>query len=258
MPKDLSKAFEGKKLGLALGGGAARGVAHLGALKAFEEYGLEFDLIAGTSVGSLVGACYAAGVHWKDMYDAVKGMKVSDLLNWKKWHIGYDSITIAEFLEDIMGKKNFENLDKPFKAVAVSVKKAEEKIFAKGDVSLAVRASCTVPGVFVPIELEDDVIVDGGVLNNVPSNVVRDMGADVIFAIDLNGELPDIEVEGKLLETLYAVFNIMVRNNSQLGYHDADHVIAPCLSNYPYHSIKKAEEMFERGYEATIELLEQI
>jgi NTE family protein len=258
LAKDLSWKYKGKKLGLALGGGAARGVAHIGALKAFEEYGLEFDFIAGTSVGSLVGACYAAGVNWQEMYDAVEELKIPDLLKWKKWHIGYDSITIAEFLEDLIGSKDFSDLTIPFAAIATSVKKAEERIFKQGDVSLAVRASCSVPGIFVPLDIDSDIIVDGGVLNNVPSNVVKDMGADIVFAIDLNGELPDIEVEGKLLETLYAVFNIMVRNNSQLGYHDADHVIVPCLSNYPYHSIKKADEMFEKGYEATKELLESI
>jgi NTE family protein len=258
MAKDLSKQFEGKKVGLALGGGAARGAAHIGALKAFEEYNLKFDIIAGTSVGSIVGACIAAGINWREMEKAVEDLKIPDLLKWKKWEIGYDSSTIATFLEKIIGKKTFEELNLPFAAVATDVKHAKEKIFKSGNVLKAVQTSCTVPGVFVPVKENGTILVDGGVVNNVPSNIVKEMGADVVFAIDLNGELPDIELEGKLIETLYAVFNIMVRNNSQLGYHNADYVIVPKLEEYPYHKIDKAKEMQKLGYEATIKILEEI
>ncbi len=258
MVKDLSKKFKNKKIGLALGGGAARGAAHIGALKAFDEYNLKFDLIAGTSVGSIVGACMAAGIGWKEMEKVVENLELPDLLKWKKWEIGYDPAAIGDFLEDIIGINDFDQLSLPFAAVATDVKHAKEKVYKKGNLLKAVQSSCALPGVFVPIKENGTILVDGGVVNNVPSNVVKDMGADVIFAIDLNGELPEIELEGKLLETLYAVFNIMVRNNSQLGYHNADYVIIPKLEEYPYHKVDKAKEMQKLGYEATIKKLEEI
>ncbi|MFP4456927.1 MAG: patatin-like phospholipase family protein [Clostridia bacterium] len=257
MAKDLSKKVAGKKLGLALGGGAARGAAHLGALKAFKEYNISFDFIAGTSVGSIIGACLAAGLDWEEMKRAVDKLELPDLLKWKKWEIGYDSSAIADFLETLIGKKDFEKLKVPFAAVATDVKYAKERIFKQGSVSKAVQASCTVPGIFVPVKEDGTVLVDGGVVNNVPANVVRDMGAEIVFAIDLNGELPEVELEGKLIETLYAVFNIMVRNNSQLGYHNSDHVIIPKLEEYPFHKLDEADEMFELGYKATKEKLEE-
>lgn len=258
MARDLSEKFAGQKLGLALGGGGARGVAHIGALKAFGEHNINFDFIAGTSVGSIVGACVAAEVSWEEMYQAILDIGLFDFLKWKRWELGYDSSTIAAFLESIIGKKNFNELVLPFSAIATNVNTARQKVFHEGDVSKAVRASCSIPGIFIPIKEDGAVFVDGGVVNNIPSNVARAMGADVVFAIDLNGELPETEIEGKLIETLYAVFNIMVRNNSRLGYDDADYVIVPKLKKYTFNKIDKAEEIFALGYQAVNERLAEI
>lgn len=258
MTKDLSEKFANKKLGLALSGGAARGSAHIGALKALREYNLSFDFISGTSVGSIIGACMAAGLGLEEMKKAAYNLELPDILKWKKWDIGYDSSAIADFLEKLIGEKSFDELDVPFAAVAADVKYAKERIFKEGSVLKAVQASCTVPGVFVPVKENGTVLVDGGVVNNLPANVVKNMGADVIFAVDLNGELPQMEIEGELIETLFAVFNIMVKNNSQLGYHDADYVIVPKLEEYPYYKFDKAEEMFELGYKAAKEKLDEI
>jgi len=259
MPKkDLSDKFANKKIGLALGGGAARGAAHIGVLKAFEEYNLKFDFISGTSIGSVIGACMAAGLSWQEMKEVAYNLELPDILKWKKWDIGYDPAAIGEFLDNLIGKKDFNELDLPFAAVATDVKHAKERVFKHGSIQKAIQASCALPGLFVPIKENGTVLVDGGVVNNIPSNVVKDMGAEIIFAVDLNGELPEMELEGDLIETLYAVFIIMARNNSQIGYHNADFVIAPKLEKYPYYKINKADEMFELGYKAAKEKIEQI
>jgi NTE family protein len=179
-----------KCVGLALGAGAARGWAHLGVLKAIEERGIHIDCIAGTSAGSLVGAVYASGsinelkeillnLDWREVlrYFSDISFSRSGLVDGRK---------ITAFLRENIHATTFDELPTRFKAVATDLKTGSEVVLSSGDVVEAIRASISFPGIFTPVPRDDQLLVDGGLVNPVPVNVVRAMGADVIIAVNVN------------------------------------------------------------------------
>ena len=178
-----------KKLGVALGSGAARGWAHIGVLNALEEEGIKIDYISGTSIGSVVGAVYSIGdmesfekftrgIDWKGIVALIDiTFPGSGLIPGKRVFK-----MLSEYYKDI----RIEDLPIPYCAVAADVRTGEEIRFTKGKVSDAVRASIAIPGILTPPKYEGKVLVDGGIVNPVPVNVVREMGADIVIAVDLN------------------------------------------------------------------------
>ena len=179
-----------KKLGIALGSGSSRGFAHIGILRVFEDENIPIDYIAGTSIGAYIGAIYSAG--------AIKELEEFILsLDWKKLFRYYDlrlsksgifsGKKIMELLEMVLDGKNFEELYIPFSCVAVDIKRAKEVVFESGDILKAIRASLSMPGVFTPVEYGDMLLVDGGIMNPVPVDIVKSMGADIVIAVDLSG-----------------------------------------------------------------------
>jgi len=179
-----------KKLGIALGSGSSRGFAHIGILRVFEDENIPIDYIAGTSIGAYIGAIYSAG--------AIKELEEFILsLDWKKLFRYYDlrlsksgifsGKKIMELLEMVLDGKNFEELYIPFSCVAVDIKRAKEVVFKSGDILKAIRASLSMPGVFTPVEYGDMLLVDGGIMNPVPVDIVKSMGADIVIAVDLSG-----------------------------------------------------------------------
>ncbi len=178
-----------KKLGLALGGGAARGWAHIGVIHALREAEIPINFVAGTSIGALVGAFLAAdklkvlerlalNLDWLDVisfFDLV--FPRSGLIDGKK---------VVAFLGKHLPQKNIEELPLPFAAVATDIISGKEVVLTKGNIIEAIRASIAVPGIFTPVHLNGYLLVDGGVLNPVPVNVVKEMGAEVVIAVDLN------------------------------------------------------------------------
>ena len=179
-----------KKLGIALGSGSSRGFAHIGILRVFEDENIPIVYIAGTSIGAYIGAIYSAG--------AIKELEEFILsLDWKKLFRYYDlrlsksgifsGKKIMELLEMVLDGKNFEELYIPFSCVAVDIKRAKEVVFKSGDILKAIRASLSMPGVFTPVEYGDMLLVDGGIMNPVPVDIVKSMGADIVIAVDLSG-----------------------------------------------------------------------
>ena len=182
------------KIGLALGSGSARGWAHIGVIKALTEAGIHVDYVAGTSVGAVVGAVYASG-----RIDSFKDVVLQ--LDWKKIAFFLDVVfpksglidgnRIAEFIRSHVGEKNIEDLSLPFCAVSTDLATGKEVVFQDGDIIEAVRASISVPGVFTPVRKSGAILVDGGLVNPVPVSVVREMGADLVIAVDLNHDIID-------------------------------------------------------------------
>ena len=247
-----------KKIGLALGGGAARGIAHIGALKVFDDFRIKFDYIAGTSIGSIIGAAYAAGVSWVEMLRYARYFKTRDVLKWKRWSIGYDPHTIGQIMIKIIGDCNIEELKIPYCAVAVDVLKGKEVIIKTGKVADAVTASSCVPGIFSPIKGENQILVDGGVLNNVPTNIVKAMGSDIVIGVDLNSNsIPQIN-SGSYFEVLYATFNLMMTNNATIGRQFTDVLISPDMRNIPFHVINDVDQLVKLGEEAAKKAVPQI
>ena len=184
-----------KKLGLVLGGGGARGLAHIGVLQVLEENHIPIHLIAGTSMGAIVGALYASGISPKAMCEEAhlgsKFMRIIQLIDFELIRGGYlfKGKRIRKLLAGYLGKeRQFSELRVPFSAVAVDLLTGREVVLMEGNVVDAVRASMAVPGVFAPVEMGGKLLADGGVLNNVPVDVACQMGAEVVIAVDV---LPD-------------------------------------------------------------------
>lgn len=217
------------KIGLALGGGAARGFAHIGVIKMLESQGIVPDYVVGTSAGAVVGSLYAAG------NDAFAMQKIAQQLDEKifaDWTLGGRGFLKGEALQDFinqhLNKRPLEKLNKPFAAVATDLNSGERVVFRTGDTGLAVRASAAVPGVFQPTQFRGKTYVDGGLTSPVPVQAAREMGADFIIAVDISA-LPEGQPVDSLTAIIWQTTTIMgkaIGNNEMKG---ADIVIRPRL-----------------------------
>lgn len=185
-----------KRVGLALGGGGARGMAHVGVIRVLEQAGIPIDCIAGTSAGSVVGAAYAAGIRDERLMDLalhLRWRQIARLIWPREGLVSFDRL--ESYLIDTAGDLTFADLQMPYAAVAANLATGKQVVLTSGRVAPAVRASCSVPGVVTPIEIDGVRLVDGGIANNLPITVVRDLGADVVIAVGL-GTPPDPQPRG--------------------------------------------------------------
>lgn len=180
------------KIGLALGSGSARGLAHIGVLRAIEEADIEVDIVAGTSMGALVGAVYAAGMlnELEAVFQSFDWRKIVSFFDVVLPKSGLlDGAKVSDLVREHVQSARMEELPKLFAAVATDIVSGEEFTMSSGDVIDAVRASISVPGVFTPVRSNGRILVDGGLVNPVPVSVARAMGADIVIAVDLNHEI---------------------------------------------------------------------
>ncbi|KGE72029.1 patatin-like phospholipase family protein [Spirochaeta lutea] len=245
------------KVGLALSGGAARGFAHIGVLKALDEAGIVPDVVAGTSAGSLVGALYCAGLDWKRILHIAKELewrKLVDLTLPQKGLVKPEGI--RELVHQLTGDKKIEDLKIPFRAVAVDLVNGQEVVFSSGSLSEAVRASCSIPGIFVPLESNGRMLVDGGVLNNLPADQTVEMGADFVIGVDLNREAENTgRPPRNVLEVMLRSTMLLMAGTSAAGIAASDLVIQPDLRRFTYHDLSPIDEMVDRGYTAARDAL---
>jgi NTE family protein len=179
-----------KRLGLALGGGAVRGAAHIGVIRVLEREGIPVHCVAGSSAGSAAGAAYAAGLHGDEL------LEIARHLRWR--HIarptlsGYGWVSFApleDYLARTLGNPAFSDLTLPFACMAMDLETSQPVVLREGRVPLAVRASSSIPGIVAPVEVGGRLLADGGVVNNLPISVTRELGADVVVAVSLHGPL---------------------------------------------------------------------
>ena len=183
-----SMYFRKPKIAIAFGGGGARGFAHIGVIKALEEYGVKFDYVTGTSAGSIVGAAYAAGLSYKEIYDIAKNIKTKDVKSSKILFMPSKTEGIENIMKNALGDINIEDLKIPFSAVAVDIKSTNQIVISKGNLAKAVAGSSCVPMVFQPVEFEDFLLCDGGLQDSIPADVPRYFGYDYVVAVDVNKE----------------------------------------------------------------------
>ncbi len=201
-PKTVAPVAIAKpKIGLALGGGAARGFAHIGVIKVLESHGIIPDIVVGTSAGAVVGSLYAAG------FDPFAMQKIGQQLDEKifaDWTLGGRGLLKGEALQDFINqslqRRPLEKLNKPFAAVATDLNTGERVVFRSGDTGMAVRASAAVPGVFQPTQFRGKTYVDGGLTSPVPVQAAREMGADFVIAVDISGR-----PEGQPIDSITAI-----------------------------------------------------
>ncbi len=243
----MPKLFRKPKIGLALSGGAARGLAHIGVIKVLQEAGIKIHCVAGTSVGSLMGALVADGMRWDKMADIARKMKWKDLAQLTLSPMGIAKHSkLKAIIDDLIGGKRFEDLPIPFAAVAVDIASGEEVVLRDGSVAEAVRASSSIPGIFEPTVIGGRYLVDGGLLNNLPADVARAMGADVVVAVELNAQGFAPTPPKNVLDILYRCFLIVLRHSHEYS-RQADVLIAPDLEGKGYADLKHLDEMIALG-----------
>lgn len=245
------------KVGLCLSGGGARGFAHVGALKAFEQEGIEFDLTVGVSAGSIVGAMYCAGKSADEI------MVYGERLNMKDIHSGLpippcSTDGIKKLVTDFIGDINIEDMPRKFACVSVDLVQARQIVADSGKVGVACAASSCVPLLFRPVVIGDKHLVDGGLLNNIPADVCRMLGAEKVVTVDVNPTRGSGRKGLSYFGVLKATLSIMTANASVIGLKNSDIVIAPDMSEFSSSSKEGWEKMIQHGYEKAMLHIQEI
>ena len=247
------------KIALVLSGGAGRGIGHIGAIKAFEKIGIEFDIVVGTSAGSAVGALYANGFSSNEMEQVVSQLKLSDIKGSRPFFLPTSTKALEETMSRVLGgDKVFSDLKKQFVAIATNLKTGKEVRIGSGSVSKAVASSCAVPAYFKPVAWGDKVLVDGGLVNSVPIDVAKKMGADYVIAVDVNGTRGDGTEKIKLGSIISSTIGIMLKKNAKSYLELADYCIFPKLKDYKSTKLDNAQAMIDEGERATLEHAQDI
>lgn len=242
------------KLGLALGGGGFRGIGHIGVIKAFEELGIQFDYVAGTSVGSIIGSLYALGKNSDEMIEMAKNLRKKDIMGGA---IPFIKPAKSEKLEETLNKVYgdimvFSELKIPLTVVCTDLKTGKEVDFDYGNVAKAVSGSCAVPGVFTPVVHEDMHLVDGGLRNNIPVDVVKKMGANVVFAVDVNHLRGTGTQSLSTVSVLSSTIGIMMQSKVDKTLELADLIFEPSLETFSPLKLDGIDEMIQIGYDTVM------
>jgi NTE family protein len=237
------------KVGLALGSGGARGFSHLGVLKTLKEHGIPVDMVAGSSMGALVGSFFAAGQKIEDLYKLAFTFKRKYYLDFTVPKMGFiQGKRIKEYIRLFTFGKNLEDFELPMAIIATDLYAGEKKIFRNGPASDAVRASIAIPGIFVPEKIEDRLYIDGGVMDRVPVSVVKDMGADIVIAVDCAHFDADPNINS-IYDVIIQSIDIMQDELvTAMGVSsDADVMIRPDVSKYSSRAFTNIKEIVEAG-----------
>ena len=248
-----------KRLGLVLGGGSARGYAHIGVLKVLEREGIPIDLIAGTSMGSLIGAHYACGFRPSELEEmalATKKRHIASLSFSKKALLS--TRKIRRILDRGIGDRTFQDLNLPLSVVAMDILTGEEVIINTGSVKEAVLASISIGGVFPPIQTNDRLLIDGGPINQVPVSVVRNMGADIVIAVDVGFLARKRDEYRNSVQIAVRTLDIMAKKLMAREEADADIVIKPDVESESVMAYHRASFFIKAGAEAVVEALPAI
>jgi NTE family protein len=275
------------KVGLALSGGGARGIAHIGAIIALEEQGIPIDMVAGTSMGSIVGGLYAAGYSGNEMRQLVKQidwqaifeqkpdpaaefvserfgiLKPLIRFRFKFWelYLPYglnngqrisDELFQFTAAANFAAQSNFDSLAVPYRALAVDAATGEVLALNQGDLAQAIHASMAIPFVFAPARVENRLLVDGGVLNILPTDAVKNMGADVVLAVDLEQLFPLGEEPKHISEVAIHTLDITIRELKKENVALADVLIEPDLGDHSAYNYSNFDFLIEQGYQATM------
>jgi NTE family protein len=250
------------KIGLALGGGAARGFAHIGVIKALEAQGIFPDIVVGTSAGSVVGALYAAGSNGFDLQRTAMDMDEAAISDWAlPFFSKVSGVLKGDALQNYVNKavRNvpIERLKIPFGAVATDLNTGKPILFQRGNTGQAVRASSAVPSVFQPVKIGNRSYVDGGLVAPVPVKFARDMGADFIIAVNISTQT-EAQAAASSLEVLMQTFSIMGQRLNFYELKEADVVIAPALGGMSGSDFAGRNRAILAGEQAAAAMMPQI
>lgn len=256
-----------KKLGLALGSGGSRGVAHIGFLTALEEADIRADFVTGCSMGAIVGACYCAGYPLEKMKKTALALKLSGIatLNIAPLHSnGLLRMTRARnLMENLIGDIEFSDLKIPFRCVATDLVAGQLVELSEGKVIDAALASSSIPGAFTPAKFQDyEQLVDGGILERVPTQSLKEMGAETVVAVDVLGDLTVKKYTGRLVDTLLRCIDItdtrITQQKKEERKDTVDLWLEPDLGDMDQYKVKNLAFAYDKGYELGVANVEKI
>lgn len=244
------------KIGLALGGGVARGLAHIGVLSVLEDAGIPIDCIAGTSMGAIIGSAYSAGLTIDEL------RTIAARTGW--WQVSRPFFSagglvtfkrLEQWIEANVGEFDVRDLAIPFAAVASDLASGERVVLSEGRLCTAVRASCSVPGFVPPVELDGRLLVDGGITDNIPADVARLLGADYVIGVDIF--MPALRPRLGPLSQGIAAIETLVRHAGK-GANECDCLIVPCMKGRSYFKFSDYGRLIALGEEAALQQLPTI
>lgn len=248
-----------RRIGLALGGGAVLGAAHIGVLRALQELEIEINAVAGTSIGALVGALFAFGKGWEEIQNIALNLKWLDAAAPMLSQYGLlTNRKLGETLKDVIGDVEFSQAKIPLAMIAVDIASGEKVILDHGNVAKAMMASTCIPGVFTPIDLDGKMLVDGGLMEIVPITPLKEMGVDRIIAVDLLTTRHTKRKPQNLVDIMLNSYHIALRNACNQYIAQAEIVIAPDLAGFNTIDTHQVPDLIQLGYEAALNALQQI
>lgn len=245
------------RIGLALGGGAARGFAHVGVIQVLEEAGIRPQFVVGTSAGSLVAALYASGMQAAELKKTAISMQEAAITDWLLPIFNRGALkgdALAQYVNQQVQNRSIENMSLPLGIVATDLRTGEAVVFRRGNTGTAVRASSAVPGVFLPVKIGDREYVDGGLVAPVPVQQARQMGANFVIAVDISSD-PQSGDTGDVFKILLQTFTIMGRSINALALRQADLVVRPSLKDVGSADFASRERSIEQGRQAMLAAL---
>jgi len=246
------------KVALVLGAGASRGFAHIGALKVLESSGIPIHMIIGTSAGSFVGSLYAYGFNAFQIQKMSFSLERADIIDLTIPDNGFvKGEKLEEYINTTVKNTPLEKMRIPFYAVATDLQNGQEVVFGRGNTGTAVRASCSIPGVFRPVKIDNRIYVDGGVVSPVAVDAAKRMGADVVIAVDIASAVGDAQPESTI-DTLLQSISIMYSKLSSIQLSKADVVIRPKVGYIASSDFSKRHEAVLEGEKAALEALPAI
>ncbi|WP_372949346.1 patatin-like phospholipase family protein [Mariniphaga sp.] len=246
-----------KKIGLALGGGAVLGAAHVGVLKAIEELDLEISYIAGTSIGAFVAAFYAFGktpAEIEEIALKLTWMDISGISLFKNGLLSNEKL--GDLISEYIGNEKIENAKSPLAMIATDIFTGKKVVLKKGNVAKGVMASTCLPGIFIPVEMNDVTLVDGGIVENVPIDTIKEMGADYVVGVDLNAK-NKYEKPNNILDVIMNSFHFTLKAAAKYQTENADLLIMPDLSEFNMADTSQVKDLIEQGYKDSKKLLKK-
>jgi NTE family protein len=246
-------------IGVALGGGFARGIAHIGVLRVLEQENIPIRVITGTSVGALIGACYCSGLSLAEMEEVARNTRFTTFARWTLSRFGFASNDrMVRFLTSTLKVKTFEELRIPLGVTATDFNTGQGVVFHSGSIIEPVRASCAYPGMFLPVEIRGRFLVDGMLSHPVPTRPLREMGAERILAVHLKGRWAQGGSPRHLFDVIGQSFAIAQDAMSSVWRSAADLIVEPDVAGFGYDDFKRSAELIESGAKAMQEALPEV
>ena len=246
-------------IGLALGGGFARGFAHLGVLQVLEQHHIPIACIAGTSVGSILGAAYASGAPLARIMATCRTLKFHDIGSWHVSRLGLASNhRLGDLVERVFDAKQFEDLRIPLAVVATDLNTGEPVMLTHGNLVDAIRASCAFPGLFEPVKIGTRCLADGGLVAPVPTRAARDLGADFVLGVSVGVQEGDRESPSNIFQVVTRAVAAAQKHQLEVWERDADLVLRPDVQSFAWDAFDRADEAIAAGAEVTRRALPRI